>query len=214
DPQKVLHSVYLTNIKAQELHQLLELVMQVAMNMSGIMNVNDSNMAGLDTAKLATGVKNLERSGQELFGKFLSDLTPSIQSAVKRFLKVTIAHMKGTKTFRFFNGDVSSLESINVNDLRDLDLDVTIELSRYTGQQKAAEQDAAWGVLMEYLALAPEAQIIAYPFTLDRMKSFGVKNPEKKLPKPMLPPPLPPVTGEPGGSAAEPSAAPANPSVV
>jgi hypothetical protein len=190
-PENILHSVYLQNIKAADLHALLELVMQIAMNMSGVANVNDSRMAGLDTAQLATGVKNLQQAGQELFGKFLSDLTPSIQSILTRFFKLSLANIKGSRAYKFMEGDVAAFAEINPDDLRDIDLDITIDLSRYSGQQQLAEVQQQIVAVRDYIALNPSdpytAQMTMRPFVVEMLKVLGVRDAERKIPVPQQP---------------------------
>jgi hypothetical protein len=198
-PQDVLQSVYLTNIKDNELHGLLELVIQMAMNMSGVSNVNDSRMAGLDTAQLATGVKNLAQSGQELFGKMLSDLTPGIKRVTKDFVTLTVKGSTGERAFHFFEGSLLQEGKMSAKELRNVQFDISIDLSRYSGQQQLTELQAQVDVVLKYIEMGAkdpsgQAQEIMYPFAIAMLKVLGVKDAEEKIPKPipMLPPGNPP----------------------
>lgn len=193
-PDDILHSVYLENIKAADLYKLLELVMQIATNMSGIANVNDSQMAGLDTAQLATGVKNLQASGQELFGKFLSDLTPAIQQALRRFFKVNLANINGPRLYKFTEGDTTAFAEITPESLRDIDLDITIDLSRYTGQQQLQEIQGQIAAVTAYLTQTAADPYTAAqtmrPFVVELLKVLGCRDADRKIPKPTPPPAL------------------------
>ena len=65
---------YIDHNKFENLTQEIEFTMQTAMNESGVHHANDAQAAGMDSAKLATGVRNIEKSGQELFAMPISEI--------------------------------------------------------------------------------------------------------------------------------------------
>lgn len=187
------------DIKGDDIMKALELVFQAANNRSGVSTPNDARAAGLDTAELATGVKQIEQSGQELFGKFLSDLTRPIRRIVKRFLGLVVFHIDGPRTFVFFEGDNASIITLAAEDLRGLELHVVIDLSRYSGQQRLAQATAAADVLDRFLKYQGNPQLLALvqPIYLELAKASGMKNADHVFPTPeqlqgLAPPAQPP----------------------
>lgn len=192
---ETLGSKALVDVKSMPLREMLEFIMQLAMNMSGIANVNDGQAVGLDTTKLATGVRNLEKSGQELTDKLVADLRPGIKDLLKGLMMLSTANLTKAKTFRFFNGDVGQLATINPADVQGVELDVDLELTKYRGEQEVAQSTNAMAAGMQFYGMLPEAQQAMAGIFQQLMKAYGIKDP----PGPMMmpPPPLPPAPGAP-----------------
>jgi hypothetical protein len=211
-PEEACAIVPIHDIKGDDIMKALQLVFQAANNRSGVSTPNDARAAGLDTAELATGVKQIEQSGQELFGKFLSDLTRPIRRIVKRFLGLVIFHIDEAKTFVFFEGDNASIVTLAAEDLRGLELHVVIDLSRYSGQQRLAQATAAADVFDRFMKYQQNPQVLplAQPIYLALAKASGMQNAETLFPtaeqlqgltpptnRPEPPVPNPPATPDP-----------------
>ena len=187
------------NIKGDELMKALETVFQAATNRSGVSSPNDARAAGLDTAQLATGVNMIEQSGQELFGKFLSDLTPPTRRIVKRFLGLVIFHIDGPRTFIFFEGDNATVITLSQEELRRITLHVDIDLSKYNGQQRLLQATAVANVMDRFMKYQnnPQAMALVQPVYLELAKASGMQHAEQKFPTAdqvagLAPPPAPP----------------------
>lgn len=188
DPKQVLHSIHLQDLKYSELKDFVQLLIQIAINMSGVSNVNDGQMAALDTQKLATGIKNLEQSGEELFGVFIADLRPGVQCLVRNFGHVAILHMDQPKAFKYFEGDVGVLAMITPEEVRNLRLDVDISLTKYRSQQEAAQGMSAWAIGTQYYTLPPQAQAMLAPLARRLLKAYQQRDADEII-QPMLPDP-------------------------
>lgn len=191
--EETLKSHYLTDIKSMPLREMLEFITQLAMNMSGIANVNDGMALGLDTTKLATGVKNLEKSGQEVTDKYVSDIRGGLRDLLKALMMLAIQHIDSPKTFRFFNGDLGALVTIQPEELRDITLDVNLELTKYRGEQEVQQNTQAANAGIQFYAQQPPAQAALAPLFIKLLKAFGIKDAASVIqPMPMLPPGQPP----------------------
>ncbi len=191
---RILQYVHLPELKGVDLKQMIEFLMQIAMNMSGVTNVNDAGMVGLDTSKLATGVRNLEASSQELFGKYIADLSPDVRDIIRSLALLAIANMgDNPKVFKFFNGDLGVLTTINHAEVRNVNLDVSIELTKYKGEQTAAQSASAIQAATGFYALTPVVQQRLAPLYRQQLKSYQIKNADEIImplsPEEMLPPP-------------------------
>jgi len=202
----IIETKAIVDVKSMPLREMLEFILQLAMNMSGVANVNDGQTAGLDTTKLATGVRNLEKSGQELTDKNVADLRPGVTDLLKGLMDLSCANITQEKSFRFFNGSAGVLAKIKPEEVKNLDFDVDLELTKYHGEQEVAQGTNAMAVGVQYYQLPPEAQQQMEPIFQRLLKAYGVRNPPGAL---ALPPPLP---GQPSAMPmADPAAQPAQP---
>jgi hypothetical protein len=141
-PEDALGVVYLQNTDHNQIKDMFEFFLQIAMNESGVQHANDANAAGLDQAKLATGIRNIEKSGQEMFGVYISSLERGIADAVKREADIILANMDKTELFDFFDGEATQLMEITPQEVRDVSVNVTMLLTRYKGEQLLAQASA------------------------------------------------------------------------
>ena len=203
-----LTSVYLTNVKSANLKDLLQTVLQTMQAMSAVSNVNDGAMAGLDTAKLATGIRNLQESGEELFHQYISHLRPCLEQILRVALKTllaTVTTQEGkNKVFRFFDRPSKRMIEIDPTRLADLDLDIVLNLSTYDRQGRLQQGQLAYTMLYNYLvAIGAPQQIMEQrlgPLVADSLRALQVRDADNKTaaidPALRLPPPG--TTGAPG----------------
>jgi hypothetical protein len=218
---QALSSVVLPDVKGDQIYKLLQLVIQMMDTMSGVSNVNTANMAGLDQGNLATGIRNMESSNEELSGQWLNDLRPSITRTMNSFFGLTLAHLDKPRVFKYFEYDetvqdfISRSGQFTVEDARDLTLDVDLQLSRTKPREDEAQAKAAWDLGMQYYTapLPPQAQGPMAMLGKQLLQVYKVRNPERILvpqaaaPPPELPPGLPPPQG-----SSQPEPAPSAPS--
>lgn len=187
--EDAVKSVFLQPVNFAEFQSLIEMLIQIAINMSGIANANDARAANLDSGKTATGINQIEQSGQELFRSFIAALTPGVKTHLKAFVHVTLRHLDETRVFRYFDGDAGVLASITPEEVRDLELDVALELTRFKAAQLMEQGDAAWRIATEFYAMMPEVQQLLAPLARQRLKATGVTNADEMI-VPMMPMPL------------------------
>lgn len=172
-----VQQVDIYDTKGQPLREMIEFLMQIAMNMSGVSNVNDGQALGLDTTKLATGVRNMEKSGQELTDKMVSDLRAGIRDILKSLMLLAAANLQTDKTFRFFDGDLGSLGTISPSEVKNLTLDVDLQLTKYRGEQELQQNSqAAIAATTFYAQPNVEVQSRLAPLFRQILKANGVKN--------------------------------------
>lgn len=189
--EDALKSVYLQTVNFGEFRALIEMLIQIAVNMSGIANANDARAANLDTGKTATGINQIEQSGQELFRAFTSALTPGVRDHMRSFVHVTLRHLDETRVFQFFDGDAGVLASITPQEVRDIDLDITLELTRFKAAQLQEKGDAAWRIAVEFYQMHPEVQVRLAPLARQRLKATGTTGADEMIGPLMPPPPQP-----------------------
>lgn len=210
--QETVQQVDIYDTKGQQLREMIEFLMQIAMNMSGVSNVNDGQALGLDTTKLATGVRNLEKSGQELTDKMVADLRAGIRDVLKSLMLLAAANLQTAKTFRFFDGDLGSLGSITPDEVKNLTLDVDLQLTKYRGEQDLNQNTQAATAGIEYYNIPnPEAQTNLAPLFIQILKANGIKNADSVI-KPLMQM-LPPTGATPAPGASPAPTGPPQPAI-
>jgi hypothetical protein len=194
-------SIYLQDNKTDTLRGMLEIVLQAAQAMSSVANINDSNMAGMDTGKLATGIKNLERSGEELFGIWLFHLTPCIENVIKRNVGLLLDGLAADKQriIRFFDRVTSRLIEMDPSLLQDIALDAKLELTSYKSQSQLTQAQMGYNMAMAFLQLPnPIVQKRLRPLVNQFLRALEILNadeitaeytPEEQQMLALMPPP-------------------------
>lgn len=176
-----LESVYLENNVGDNWNEMTEFFMQLMMNESGVSNANDGQAAGLESTKLATGIRNLEKSGQELFSLHLGHIEPGVEEMLGKEVKIIMVHLDPTETGRFFEegegGEgVGAFVQVNAGDVNNMELDTRILLTRYRGEQLLESSLRAWETVEKYYAQpTAEIQMRTAPMARDILKAFQVQ---------------------------------------
>lgn len=205
--EETLQHIYLEDNKGADLQAQMEFFMQLAMNESGVQHANDSQMAGLDSTKLATGIRNIEKSGQEMFSLYLGHLEPGISGALGKMVKLLMVNLDEMEVYHYFEeGDggegAGELVSIDPGEINDLELDVRMLLTRYRGEQTLESSASAVGLVTQYYSQPFEVQQRTTLLFRDMLKALQVPNSDRIIePLQMLP------TGAPGAAPGQLAAA-------
>ncbi len=195
--EEIVERVWLHDFKGASLQDILQFALQMMTNLLGVANVNDAQMAGLETAKLATGVRNMEKSGQEQFAPYISHLEEGVHSVTTACARLAVWHMDPHEAASVLENDSLLPLTDATRALRALDFDVNLELTRYRAEQAAAESAYAVGTVMEFYGMDVQFQELLQPLFRQRLKSYGVKNPDNYL----VPGAIQPPDGKSAGAA-------------
>lgn len=180
-PEEALSSVYLEDTKFEALERMFEFFMQTAMNESGVQHANDGQTAGLDTQKLATGIRNIEKAGQEMFAPFISDLEPSLEAILKRELLVLFANLDRVEIFNYLDADtatgkqIKQIDQITPEEVRNLTLNVNLLLTRYKGEQQLVQGEQASAIVERFYSLPVQIQPFVAQFYKNQLKAIDPK---------------------------------------
>jgi hypothetical protein len=172
-----------------DLMDLLEFFMQLMQLKSGIINAGDQEASGMPTSETATGIRNVEKSGQEMFAQWLSCLEPGHKELLQQQIELLYAYISQPELYRFFNTDTNMEESdtISPEEVAEMDYDVTILLTRVKSEQVLMSSAEARALIKEfYLEYPPQLQPIVAPFFRDSLKALGVMDADQRIvPQPM-----------------------------
>lgn len=183
--EEALSVIYLDDNKIDDLQSMIEFFMQLMMSESGIMNANDGNVAGMDSTKLATGIRNIEKSGQELFGLYLGHLEPGINESLSKMVKIMLANLDPTEIYRYFESgemggeDSSEMREINPGDISNIEINTRILLSRRRGEQVIESNIRILELIDKFDSYSYERQVTVVNNFVDMARQFQCANPEK-----------------------------------
>jgi hypothetical protein len=171
----VLKVVYLDDNKFEALTAEIEFIMQIAMNESGVQHANDAQAAGFDSAKLATGVRNIEKSGQEMFALPISEIESCLTPLCDAFTTTLYANLKDEETFVYLEDEVPQELTVAARDVAGLRFNVQVLLTRFRDEQVLQGTSQAAVLIREYYGYPPELQVIMAPLYRDMLKSLQIQ---------------------------------------
>jgi hypothetical protein len=187
DPDGVLVSKYLTDIKFDQIRTMIEFFLQLLTAESGVSNANDAQMAGLESSNLATGINQIQQSGEELTEPMLQDLKPGIEAVLTREISVTLANMNPIEVFTYLEGQTEGIDRLTPDDVRGLVFKVKIELDTRNDQQKIQLSTAAASLVERFYMLAPQVQQKVAYFYQDQVRRMCPNCDVKKVIQPVNP---------------------------
>jgi hypothetical protein len=173
-PEDVIHSHYLNDIKHEQIQNMFEFFLQMAMNESGVQHANDANMVGLDQAKLATGIRNIEKSGMEMFSIYIAALESGVRDVVQKLSQVMLTGLNDVEAFEYFNGVETELVEIRPERIADLSMDCKILLSKYKGEQTMAQSMQGVQVIQQFYSQPYEIQVVTAKFYRMMIKALDM----------------------------------------
>ncbi len=170
--EDVLESVYLTDVKFEQIQTMIQFFMQLAMNESGVSNANDDQAAGMQSAKLATGIMEVAKSGDELFNPLLKDLTGPLTRLLDREIAVGLANMNPKEVYTYLEGDTMGIETMTPEDVRGLRFKTKITLSTQRTQERLQMSAAAAAIVERFYLLDPNVQQYVATFYRQQLRQI------------------------------------------
>ena len=201
--EEALEYVTLPEVKGRPLFEILEIFMQVMQLESGVVNAMDQQFSGLPSAKLATGVRNIEKSGNEMFSLFLEALEPGLTEILRRAVGILYANMDEEEVFSVTEGNARTLMSITPDQVRKLDVDVNLLLTRSKSEQVLESSVQAANMTVQFYKLPPEVQQKTRFLYTQALKALQIEQAEEII-QPMAPQPAMMPDGTPAPQGAPP----------
>jgi len=186
--------VYLTDTKFEQIHQMIQFFMQLAMNESGVTNANDDQAAGMQSSKLATGVIEVAKSGDELFQPIIQDLRGPLERLINREVDVTLANMNPEEVYTYLEGDTLGVDKLTPDDVRGLKFKCEVELTQMKDNTALQMSAQAAALVEKFYLLSPSVQAKVAPFYRQQLRVLDPRadadiaiQPEQPAPAPEEP---------------------------
>jgi len=173
---EILKVVYIEDNKGDDLTREIEFFLQLAMNESGIQHANDGNTAGADSTKLATGIHNIEKSGQELFGVVIAELDGGqnwgITGVINSFTTCLYNNLDPEEVFEYFEGD--AVVEMQVPEAKGLSMNVETLLTRYRDEQILESSTQAVMLVEKYYSMPGPLQVLLAGMFRDQLQALQI----------------------------------------
>lgn len=196
--EDILETVYLNDTKFEAIHEMIQFFMQLAMNESGVTNANDDQAAGMQSAKLATGILEVAKSGDELFGPIIDQLQGPLNRLLSRESDVTLANLNPTEVFTYLDGDTMEIDKLTPQDVRGLKYKCSMLLTTHKNQQTLQQSAQAAALVEKFYMLTPDVQARVASFYKNQIRALDPKAAVDTIIQPLPPtPPAPPAVADP-----------------
>lgn len=189
--------------------ELMNQVLQMQQMRTGITSASQGELKGVPSANTATGTRDIISRGSTLLKWPIDDVRQDLLQAVAYAVKLLYANQDTDETFNWGEGDARELIELKVEEVRDMDVDVTFELSQTQNQELMQNAQAAVGFIQTYLAIPEPEKAAVRPLFVQLLNCLGFRNAEQSIREPIPMPPggmaIDPATGLP----ADPAGAPA-----
>ena len=178
--EKAVQVIYLEDNIGEHWLKIFETFLQLAMNESGVQHANDGGMAGMDTTKLATGIRNVERAGNENFAVFMACLEDGVEDVVRAFVQTLFARIEVAEVARTMEGKVPTEWTVTPRQVEGMQFDVKVMLSKYRSEQMLESVRAVLpDCVTFYTTLPPIAQVRLAPLFIQMLKAAQITNADK-----------------------------------
>lgn len=178
----VVQTVYLEDNKYDKLTEEIQFWLQFALNESGVQTANDAGMAGMETTKLATGVRNVEKTSNELFGIRIANLKTGLEGAIDDFVTTLFAGITEEEALTFTGkGEAPAELTLTRRDVQGLSLNVRVLLTNLRDEQILASNQQANALVQSYYSLPPPLQALLQKMYQDQLKALQIPGAENYI---------------------------------
>lgn len=185
--EDVLETIYLNDIKFEQVHMMIQFFMQLAYNESGVSSANDDQAAGMQSAKLATGILEVQKNGDELFQPVVDDLRGPLSRVLNREINVTLANINADEVYEYLEGETLGIDRITPDEVRGLRYKAKIELTTMKNNQQLQMSAQAAALVEKFYALMPEVQIRVVTFYRRQLRVLDPETDPVQVIVPIMP---------------------------
>jgi hypothetical protein len=164
---------------AKALEYLINLYMQIAQNKSGVLNGADRATSGLPSSDTLGEEEIITNSGDELYTRMLAHLFPGVKGSLSAVIDVIYANLNRVEVFNYFNGEADEILSLDPDEVRDLPLNVTLELSRTQARKALENSEKATALVSWFYSLPVQLQQRVSAYARQQLKALGVSQADK-----------------------------------
>jgi hypothetical protein len=164
---------------AKGLEFLINFFMQMMQMKSGKVNGADRAVSGLPSSDTLGEEELITSSGDELFDRMLAHLFPGVKGCLAAVVDVIYANLNRVEVFNYFNGEADEILSLDPADVRDLAINVTLELSRTQARKAQQGGDKTTALVSWFYGLPFVLQQRVCTYARGQLKGLGVSQADK-----------------------------------
>lgn len=162
---------------------LLELLMKTGQQEFGLADIAPpTNAAESDSLKTATGVRNLERTGNSLQGQIEDLMTEDMEKILELVTDCVLENMPAEEMR--YNQETGELANLNRDEIRMLPREVRLLMSQARSAESVEMNTQAKNMVLEYYQLPKVRQKDVRDFYVSILKTLDVQDADDKLREP------------------------------
>ena len=161
---------------------LLETVIQTGQLEFGVVSAADGEASDLNASGTATGIRNIERTGNILQRATENMIAADIEGILAMATDLILENMDEDEMQ--YTPGAEPLASLNRNEIRGMERDVRLLLTKARSEESLATNAAVVTLIEKYYAYPKWMQKEVRPFYVDQLKTLEVQDSDQRLREP------------------------------
>jgi len=162
--------------------QIFQFFVSLIQLITGISNAAQGDVSSLPSTATATGTKSIIEEGNKLYRMFIRRCQGSFEREISGNVRLIQQNVEQVRVFRYNKGLHEVVARVNPEDIRELDFDVKIVLSKYGQQQRAQAIQGALQIVQTWIGTPPEYQVRLRDLFIQLLNSIGIIEADSILP--------------------------------
>ena len=155
----------------------------------GVSNMAQGDYQALAPANTATGVEATLKEASKIGRRWMRRIVRGFEEHLTKLVKVSVATLDAPEVYEYMEGDISAFATMTPESVKDLEMNVTVLLSRDQGQRAIEKAQLALTVQERYFNYSPELRVPARPMLKRMLDAMGYENTDELLPQEAPPDP-------------------------
>ena len=155
----------------------------------GVSNMAQGDYQALAPANTATGVEATLREASKIGRRWMRRIVRGFEEHLTKMVKVAMATMDAPEVFQYMEGDVEQFATMTPEIIKNLEMNVTVILSRDQGQRAIEKAQLALSVQERYFTYDPQMRPFVRPMLKRMLDAMGYENTDELLPQEAPPDP-------------------------
>lgn len=183
DPERFKNGIITLQVPpvSDNLWQFAEYLMQNAQLDSGNIQPGEQQMAGMPAAKLAAGIRAIERASGTISSLRDIRIDKGVTAVITAALKCMLTHLDSQEEYSYFEGSSNITARISKEDVDKLQYVIETSTDVQEAETALQKSTTAANLVVQYYQLPPIVQPRVTAFYADALRALDVSDPERAL---------------------------------
>lgn len=156
--------------------QMIDMFVQFMQLKSGVVMSADEAVSDVQSTKLATGIRSLERSGSEIFQSWVEEIGDGLGRILDKASMIEIARLDKQEIFTFNDGRQSQLIAIDPSRVKELELSTKLLLTKAENERVLVSAQQATALIEAFYAQPYDVQVATAEIYRAALAALGWKH--------------------------------------
>jgi hypothetical protein len=163
--------------------ELIDFVFGVVQLWLGVSNLAQGDYQALAPANTATGVEATLQEASKIGRMWMRDIIEFLEENLDKLVLVALATLDEDEVYEYMEGDVRNFGLMSPEDLRSLDVNVTVVLTQQKGQRELERNELILKIVERYLMYPTFMRPFVKPAMERMLLALGVEETDQYLPE-------------------------------